>query len=249
MTFREQVAAAKQQSHWTSKQRNHLRRMLKIGATIAYWNSDRHGRPANHDMDPIAAREWTARPGLVQTVKGPLMPCSGQALHATFEPHRWKGERVWVVALVGTVATHGGNKVCSLRREVIGEVLPEEVVCASVGIRIGRRDLVRANLYGANLVGANLYGANLYGANLYGANLVRANLDGANLYGANLVGANLYGANLYGANLVGANLDGANLVGANLVGAKIQTSASPPSGWTIGDKASCGCCAYLKRSP
>lgn len=41
MNRKEEIAAAKSQSHWTARQRNHLRRMVKIGATIAYYNTDR----------------------------------------------------------------------------------------------------------------------------------------------------------------------------------------------------------------
>ena len=245
MGLKDDIAAAKAQTHWTAKQRNHMRRMIKAGATIAYWCSDAQGRPANHSMDPIAARNWTARPGLVQEVEGPLRPCTGNALHATLTPHRWRGVRVWIVALVGKVADQG-DKVCALRREVIGEVMPEECTDPSVGVRIGRRDLrgadlrgadlYGANLYGADLYGANLYGANLRGANLYGADLRGANLRGANLYGADLRGADLYGANLYGANLYGANLYGADLYGADLYGADLygarrSVTCSVPDGW------------------
>ena len=145
---------------WTGRHRNHLRRLLKSGATIAYWCSDAHGRPANHSLDPTRTREWTARPGLVQEVEGPLRICTSHALHATTEPHRWAGVRVWVVGLVGEVASEeGGRKVAALRREIVGEILPECAFSASVGVRIGRRDL-----YGADLRGANLYGANLTSA-------------------------------------------------------------------------------------
>ena len=179
-SFRAEVAAAKAQSHWSASQRNHLRRLIKQGAHIAFWCSDAQGRPANHDMDPIAARAWTARPGLVQEVQGPLAGCSGRALHATWTPHMWRGCRVWVVGLIGAVETTS-DKFAALRREIVGEVLPEEATSASVGVRIGRKDLD----------GARLDGARLDGARLDGASLVGASLDGARLDGASLVGASL----------------------------------------------------------
>ncbi len=162
MTFRDEIAAAKAQSHWTARQRNHLRRLIRQGATICYWTSDAHGRPANHDMDPIAARDWTARPGLVQIVAGPLEPCSARSLHATLEPHRWRGVRVWIVGIFDPEKSDG--KFATLRREIIGEVLPEEATDPRVGVRVGRRDLSNANLSNANPSGADLSNAYLSGA-------------------------------------------------------------------------------------
>jgi hypothetical protein len=200
---------------WTDAQREHLQRLIDSGATIAYWCSDAHGRPANHAME--RPWEWTARPGLVQTVDGPLKTCCPRALHATFEPHRWRGTRVWVVGLVGKVMADQDGKLGALRREIVGEVLPEEAFSPSVGVRIGRRDLGGANLEGANLRGANLEGANLRGANLQGAYLRGANLEGAYLEGANLGGAYLGGANLGGAYLRGADLAGWRSVDGRLV--------------------------------
>ena len=159
---------------------------------LAYWCSDHHGRPANHtcETDP---REWTARPGLMQEVPGPLKPCSAHALHATREPHRWQGCRVWIVALLGE--RRNDDKGAALRREIVGEVLPEDCHGApQVGVRIGRKDLSGASLDGASLVGARLVGASLDGARLDGASLVGARLDGARLVGARLDGASLVGA-------------------------------------------------------
>jgi hypothetical protein len=168
--FAAEIAAAKAQSHWTPAQRNHLRRMIAGGALIAYWCSDAHGRPANRDFDsPLKAREWTARPGLVQRVTGPLETCSGRALHATLEPHRWRGVRVWIVALVGETKADSDHKFGSLHREIVGEVLPEEAIDHSSAARLGRKDLDGARLVGASLDGASLVGANLDGASLDGA--------------------------------------------------------------------------------
>ena len=177
-------AALTQQTGWTPRQRNHLRRLMREGAIIAYWCSDAHGRPANHEMEPLQACDWTARPGLVQEVAGPLATCSSRALHATMEPHLWAGVRVWLVGLVGQVRTDQDAKMGALRREIVGEIFPESAFSASVGVRIGRRDLVGASLDGASLDRASLDGASLVGASLVGASLVGASLDGASLVGA-----------------------------------------------------------------
>ena len=121
----------------------------------------------------------------MQHVDGPLRECSGHALHATRDPHRWAGCRVWIVALIGERIDGSDHKSAALCREIVGEVLPEDASDLRVAVRVGIRNLAGANLAGANLYGANLAGANLYGANLIRANLDRANLDRANLYGAN----------------------------------------------------------------
>jgi hypothetical protein len=170
--------------HWKPSQRRRLAELIDQGVTIAYWNSDAHGRPANGGTgrDPV-------RPGLVQEIAGPLALCGPRALHATKEPHRWRGARVWIVALHGEVQWQG-DKCGALKREVLGEVLPEESwVSPSAAVRIGGANLSRAYLRGAYLIGADLYGANLYGANLVGAYLSSADLIGADLRGADLRGA------------------------------------------------------------
>ena len=67
------------------------------------------------------AASEAARPGLVQEIRGPLALCGPKALHATMRPDKWKGERLWVVALHGEVL-HDGDKCGALKREIIGEV-------------------------------------------------------------------------------------------------------------------------------
>jgi hypothetical protein len=136
---------------WTAKQRNHLRRVVRQGAIIAYWCS---GRSANGGIGTVA------KPGLIEKISGPLVLCSSNALHATYTPHRWAGTRVWVVALVGKIVQQE-NKLGALERHIIGEVLPEVALTPSVGVRLGRKDLSWANLHGANLSGADLSWANL----------------------------------------------------------------------------------------
>ena len=238
--------------HWGPKQRNRLQACIDRGDTIAYWCSDANGRPCNGGTH----NGWFAKPGLIQKLDGPVTLCGPGALHATLEPHKWKGARVWVVALSGIVQKDE-NKLGASVREFLGEVLPEEAFSESVGVRLRRTDLYCANLYGANLSGADLSGADLYcanlsgadlsGANLYCANLSGADLSGANLSGANLSGADLSGANLNranlycadlsgadlsGANLSGADLSGANLSGTNLVGS-LRNTYEVISGWVV----------------
>ena len=203
---------------WTTRQQRRLQECIDAGHTIAYWNSDQHGRPCNGGR---CADGWRARVGLVQRIDAEVAaPCGPGALHATHEPHRWSGCRVWVVALSGSVVVHTG-KLGATVREFLGEVLPEHAWAASVGVRVGRKDLYGADLRSANLRGAGLSGANLRGANLSGAALSVANLSVADLYGADLSGADLRSANLCCANLRGANLRGADL-GANLSGANLR---------------------------
>jgi len=207
--------------HWGPRQRARLTACIDAGCTIAYWNSDAHGRPANGGTGLAAVKA-----GLVQEIAGPLALCGPRALHATLDPHRWKGSRVWIVALHGTVLVEG-DKCGSLKREILGEILPEEGwVSPSVAIRISRG----AYLSGAYLGCANLVGANLSGADLRGADLRGAYLRGAYLRGADLGFANLSGANLSGAYLSGANLSGAYLGFANLNGAYRGASETIP-GW------------------
>ncbi len=200
---------------WSTKQQARLRALLARQAKnpdkvlISYCCTDQWGGPANGGVGKLRART-----GAVQRLtKGNLSICS-YGFHATKEPHRWAGKRVWIVALLGE-RQEQGDKAAALKREIVGEILPEDCMDQSVAARM---NLARAYLAGANLAGANLAGANLAGANLEGANLEGANLEGANLAGAYLAGANLVGAYLAGANLAGANLAGAYLVGAYLVG-------------------------------
>ena len=244
------------QTGWTIAQRDALRTAINRGDLIAYWNSDAHGGPANLPPDashpPVPV--W-AYPGLVQTVvKGPLELCSDRALHATTEPHRWRGCRAWIVALKSPWQDDNEpTKYGALRREIIGEVLPEHAPDPSVGIRIGRKDLSGANLSRADLFCANLSGANLFCANLSGANLSRANLSSANLSSADLSSADLssaylFSADLFRANLSSANLSGANLSRADLSDAKRRRSDSVPAGWTAIPSVDCDCCVTITRS-
>ncbi len=172
------------ESHWTDDQRTAMQAALDRGDTVAYWCSDAHGYPCNGGASDTAAHS-----GLVQTVpgvEGRAVPCGPGALHATRDPHRWVGNRVWIVACSGVV--DGDGKIGCLRREILGDVLPQEALDARVGVLLGRTDLGGADLNEANLGEANLCGANLCGANLCGADLGGANLGGADIRWADLGG-------------------------------------------------------------
>jgi hypothetical protein len=216
--------------HWTEAQCARLAELMDQGVAIAFWNSDAWGRACNGGK-----KDFRAAPGLIQENAGALKLCDPPTFHATREPHRWKGDRVWIVAMHGEVRWQE-DKCGSLRREIIGEILPEEAIfSASVAIRL-RANLSGAYLYGAYLYGANLTGANLTGAYLTGANLSRADLSGADLSGAYLPRADLSGAYLPRADLSGANLSGANLYradlsGANLYGANRGAYSAAIPGW------------------
>ncbi len=235
-------------SHWTEAQQARLRECVAQGDAIAYWTSDAHGRPTNGGT----CDGWAAYPGMVQTLPLPTGLCGPGALHATMQPHRWAGCRVWVVALRGDVL-RVADKFRACEREILGEVFPEEAMDESVGVRLGRKDLRGAYLRGANLSRASLSRANLYGADLRGANLTGADLPGADLAGADLAGANLsYAdlsradlsradlsradlsrAHLRGADLRGADLSGADLSYANLSGARRYSSDAEVPGWPL----------------
>ena len=92
-------------------------KLQKSGAKIAYWKSDKKGQPSNGGRsDPVHV-------GLVQKIDGPLEICSRRALHATYVPSKWQGERIWLVALIGKVVEQD-DKLGALEREIIAELTP-----------------------------------------------------------------------------------------------------------------------------
>lgn len=178
---------------WTQKQKMMLRAALRDPkAKVAYWCSDQFGGPANHQLDNYGAA-WRAYPGRVDKLKRKTPePCSPHALHATLSPHRWRGVRVWVVALRNWV--DDGDKLAATERTIIGEVTPEMCIDPAVGARIGMRaDLQHTILQDADLRHADLQHADLRHAILQHANLWQANLRHADLRHANLRHANLFG--------------------------------------------------------
>ena len=101
-------------STWPASQQIRLRELQESGATIAFWRSDEYGRACN------GGKSEPAYPGLVQTAPGPLILCKRGVLHATLLPPKWKGERWWVVALIGEVVGDD-EKFGALTREIVGE--------------------------------------------------------------------------------------------------------------------------------
>ena len=101
---------------WPLTQQERLASLQAAGAKIAFWRSDAAGRPANGGRGVVAA------PGVVHREKGPLNLCKRGTLHATLIPPAWKGERWWVVALIGEVVGDD-EKMGALEREILGECL------------------------------------------------------------------------------------------------------------------------------
>ena len=84
------------------------------GATLAYWRSNKEGRPCNGGYgEPVA-------PGTIHEESG-RTPCERGMLHATYAPWKWKGERLWVVALWNAVEVDE-DKLAATKREIIAEV-------------------------------------------------------------------------------------------------------------------------------
>jgi hypothetical protein len=90
-------------------------RLLNEGATVSFWRSNKAGEPANGGSGP------KGYPGLIEEIAGPLEICTKRALHATTKPWKWKGERLWIVALYPPIQTDD-DKIGSLKREIICEI-------------------------------------------------------------------------------------------------------------------------------
>ena len=84
------------------------------------WRSRKDGTPANGGAsDPVL-------PGDVHELPGPIPSnCGSGALHATLKPQRWKGERLWAVALHGEVRGDE-EKYWGLKREIIADLGPAD---------------------------------------------------------------------------------------------------------------------------
>ena len=83
---------------------------------IAFWKSDKDGLPSNGGGGSVPAFAE-----MKQKIDGPLQLCTRNALHATLHPEKWKGERLWVVALKGELAI-ADDKIGALEREILAEV-------------------------------------------------------------------------------------------------------------------------------
>ena len=91
---------------------------LEENVTLAFWRSDKEGKPTN------GGSGLPVKPGEIQEVTGPLKICSMRALHGTTRPdrYRYKGERIWIVALFEPVQW-SNDKCGSLRRLILQEWL------------------------------------------------------------------------------------------------------------------------------
>jgi hypothetical protein len=103
---------------WPEEQRRRYESAKADGLTLAFWRSTQAGGPANggRKIEPAA-------PGVVHTAPGPLRLCESGTLHATFIPPKWQGERWWIVAMHGEVASDDSDKIGALKREILGEAL------------------------------------------------------------------------------------------------------------------------------
>ena len=100
----------------SAPQQQRFAELQKAGAKIAFWRSDANGKAANGGRcDPVV-------PGVVHKEHGPLALCERGTLHATLIPPKWKGERWWIVALIGEIVGDD-EKYGALEREIIGECL------------------------------------------------------------------------------------------------------------------------------
>ena len=61
----------------------------------------------------------------MQETKGPLRLCENGTLHATYNPYEWKGDRLWLVALIGEVKREG-DKLGALKREILADITPKD---------------------------------------------------------------------------------------------------------------------------
>ena len=104
-------------SKWPLEQQKRLAELQHTSTVIAFWKSDKHGRACNG-----GGFEKSVKPGTVQVISGPLEVCTRRALHATMLPPRWKGDRLWIVALIGEFQRKE-DKYGALTREIIGECL------------------------------------------------------------------------------------------------------------------------------
>ena len=103
-------------SSWNKEQISRFNDLSASASTLAFWKSDKKGLPSNGGLAPLPAYV-----GKIEEISGPLEICTKHALHATMDPGKWKGERLWVVALFGEVQQQN-DKFGALKREIIAEI-------------------------------------------------------------------------------------------------------------------------------
>ena len=89
--------------------------LCAAGARLAFWRARKDGTPANSGTGGLRYV------GMVEEIEGPLKVCTPKALHGTLAPWKWKGERCFVVALIGEVQEQE-DKLGALKREILAEV-------------------------------------------------------------------------------------------------------------------------------
>ena len=102
-------------SQWSTNQKEKLQTAVSSGGFLAFWKSLKDGQSANGGSGKPCSI------GDIHEELGPLNLCRKGTLHATLNPDKWKGDRLWIVALYGEIA-RDENKIGALKREILGEV-------------------------------------------------------------------------------------------------------------------------------
>jgi len=114
--------------YWSTDQKTWYDICLKDkNCTLAYYLTTKDGFP----LYSPNKKGWRVRSGLVQEVhpsNGQIIPCSANALHATFDVKSWAvlNCKIWVVAMVGKIVEEQ-NKICALKRRIIGAYRPNDL--------------------------------------------------------------------------------------------------------------------------
>ena len=101
--------------YWRAAASELINKFATHSEFLALWWSDKNRKPTN------GGSSKAIQVGDVQEVQGPLELCGQRALHATLKPEKWKGDRLWLVALYGKVL-HDGDKCGALKREILAEI-------------------------------------------------------------------------------------------------------------------------------
>jgi len=155
----------------------------------------------------------------------------GRYYHLTLEPHKWRGNRVFLCEYRGKYEIKDKKVMVStfrfLKEITVSNCIDPRIyvkIAHPVGAKLNGVDLSWGFLISIDLSWSKLHKANFYGTNLSLSNLECADLSESTLREANLTGANLFFANLSGANLIVATLGGANLHATKLVGADLTAA-------------------------
>ena len=102
--------------YWRMVASKTIERFKDRSGFLAFWKSDKNGYPSNGGT----IRSGVV-PGLEQTVNPPLTLCGPHALHATLNPDKWRGDRLWLVELQGEVL-FDDDKCGALKRTILAEI-------------------------------------------------------------------------------------------------------------------------------